>query len=139
MRLNNVGRMIIKWWNELNRKFENMETDAFVVMPNHVHGIIVITVGADLRVCPNGEGAHAGAPLQKIIQWFKTMTTNQYMRGVKTSGWPAFDGRLWQHNYYEHIIRNDNELYIIREYIVNNPLQWELDTENPNGGMGCHK
>lgn len=77
MRLNDAGRMIEKWWNELNRKFKNMETDEFVVMPNHTHGIIVITVGADLRVCPNNEsakndgGAHTGAPLQKIIQWLR--------------------------------------------------------------------
>jgi REP element-mobilizing transposase RayT len=56
MRLNNAGRMIIKWWNELNRKSQNMETDEFVVMPNHVHGIIMITVGADLRVCPQCAG-----------------------------------------------------------------------------------
>ncbi len=153
--MNNAGRMIEKWWNELNRKFSNVGTDEFVVMPNHMHGIIVITVGADpqndgnvvsvgadLCVCPNSggtqnndnKGAHTGAPLQKIIQWFKTMTTNEYIRGVKTSGWPSFDIRLWQRNYYEHIIRNDNELDKIREYIVNNPLQWELDTENPKFG-----
>jgi putative transposase len=76
MRLNDAGRMIKKWWNELNRKFSNVETDELVVMPNHMHGIIVITIGADLRVCPhaggaqNDEGAHTGAPLQDIIQWF---------------------------------------------------------------------
>ena len=140
MRLNDAGRMIEKWWNELNRKFPNAKTDELVVMPNHMHGIIMITVGADLRVCPhtggaqNDEGAHTGAPLQEMIQWFKTMATNEYIRGVKTSDWPSFDSRLWQRNYYEHIIRNDNELDKIREYIVNNPLQWELDTENPNVG-----
>jgi len=87
MRLNDGGRMIEQWWFELNRKFSTVETDEFVVMPNHFHGIVVIagvTVGADLRVGPNSEGAHAGAPLPTIIQWFKTMTTNEYMRGVKT-------------------------------------------------------
>ena len=60
------------------------------------------------------------------------MTTNEYIRGVKISGWPPFAGKLWQRNYYEHIIRNEESLNRIREYIANNPLQWELDRENPN-------
>ena len=135
MRLNDGGRMIEQWWFELNRKFSTVETDEFVVMPNHFHGIVVIagvTVGADLRVGPYSEGAHAGAPLPTIIQWFKTMTTNEYIRGVKTQGWPPFHGRLWQRDYYEHIVRCENELTRIREYIANNPLQWEMDRENPS-------
>jgi len=135
MRLSDAGRMIEQWWFELNRKFSTVETDEFVVMPNHFHGIVVIagvTVGADLRVGPNSEGAHAGAPLPTIIQWFKTMTTNEYMRGVKTRSWTPFAGRLWQRNYYEHIVRCENELTPIREYIANNPLQWEMDRENPS-------
>jgi REP element-mobilizing transposase RayT len=118
--------------------------DKFVVLPDHVHGILVITepVGADLRVCPNdGEspcapasGAHTGAPLPEIIQWFKTMTTNEYIHGVKTSGWPSFRGRLRQRNYYEHIIRNEDELNRVCKYIANNPAQWNLDRENPSAG-----
>jgi len=61
------------------------------------------------------------------------MTTNEYIRGVKQNGWSTFPGKLWQRNYYEHIVRNENELNRIREYIMNNPLQWELDRKNPNG------
>jgi len=57
------------------------------------------------------------------------MTTNEYIRGVKQNKWPRFDGKLWQRNYYEHIIRNDMELYNIRSYIINNPLKWK-DNEN---------
>ena len=60
------------------------------------------------------------------------MTTNEYIRGVKQFGWPRFNRQLWQRNYYEHIVRNDDELNRIREYIMNNPLKWELDRENPN-------
>jgi hypothetical protein len=60
------------------------------------------------------------------------MTTNEYIRGVKTFGWLPFTGKLWQRNYYEHIIRNEESLNHIREYIANNPMQWELDRENPN-------
>jgi REP element-mobilizing transposase RayT len=160
MRLNEAGRMVEKWWAELNHKFPNVRTDEFVIMPNHFHGIIVITsnpvgadlcvcpipdepgksgtpdrgahVGADLRVCPDDEtGAHAGAPLPEIIQWFKMMITNEYIRSVKQSGWPPFRGRLWQRNYYEHIIHNDESLNHIRQYIADNPLRWAFDRENP--------
>ncbi len=59
------------------------------------------------------------------------MTTNEYIRGVKTLGWLPFPGKLWQRNYYEHIIRNEPSLHRIRQYIANNPLQWALDDENP--------
>jgi putative transposase len=141
IRLNDAGRMIEHWWVELNQKFSAVETDEFVIMPNHLHGIVVITdniVGADLRVGPVPEGAHptqqgahAGAPLPNVIQWFKTMTTNEYIRGVKTASWPSFNGRLWQRNYYEHIIRNEESLNRIRQYILDNLARWAFDRENP--------
>jgi putative transposase len=91
-------------------------------------------VGADLCVDPPNDrtGAHAGAPLPKIVQWFKTMTTNAYIHGVKTCGWPAFHDRLWQRSFYEHVIRNEESLNPIRQYIVDNPARWEFDRENPN-------
>jgi hypothetical protein len=66
-----------------------------------------------------------------MIGWFKMMTTNEYIRGVKTLGWPAFPGRFWQRNYYEHIVRSEEELKRIREYIVTNPAKWAYDRENP--------
>jgi hypothetical protein len=84
---------------------------------------------------PGGEhtgGEHTGSPLQRVVQWFKTMTTNAYIRGVKENQWPPFPGKLWQRNYYEHIIRNEKELMRTREYIENNPPKWESDRENPN-------
>ena len=160
MRLSEAGRMVERWWLELNRRFPHVLTDAYVVMPNHFHGIVVIhspppdttappdvgadlrvcpdsaRVGADLRVCPNTRvcpdsgGAHTGAPLPTIVQWFKTMTTNEYIRMVKHAGWTPFRGRLWQRNYYEHIIRNERALERIRDYILTNPLHWHLDREN---------
>ena len=101
-------------------------------------------VGADLRVCPTqgthagaplhvsgNQGTHAGVPLPKIVQWFKTMTTNEYIRGVKEMRWAPFSKRLWQRNYYEHIIRDEESLNHIREYILTNPIRWHLDKENP--------
>ncbi len=130
--LNDAGRMIKRWYFELENKFPDIFCDEYVIMPNHFHTII-INVGADLRVCPgkmikpDKMGEHTGSPLRKIIQWFKTMTTNEYIRGVKQNGWQSFPGKLWQRNYYERIIQNENELHKIRQYIRNNPIYWEND------------
>ena len=132
---NSIKNMIKKWWEKLPNKFHNVEIDEFIVMPNHIHGIIfivgVVVVGADPCVCPNEKlGEHTGSPLHKIVQWFKTMTTNEYINNVKMFGWKSFDGKLWQRNYYEHIIRNEKELDVVRKYIINNPLQWDFDKNN---------
>jgi len=124
MQMNDAGRMAEKWWIELNHKFDNVETDEYVVMPNHFHGIIMLTIANPIQ------GAHTGAPLQEIMQWFKTMTTNEYIRGVKQKGWPPFPGKLWQRSYYDHIIRNENELNLAREYIMYNPIRWPKDKYN---------
>ena len=72
-------------------------------------------------------GEHAGSPLRNVIQWFKTMTTNYYIRGVKQNNWTPFDKKLWQRNYYEHIIRDEQSYQIISEYIINNPKKWADD------------
>ena len=77
-------------------------------------------------------GQEGEQPLHRVVQWFKTMTTNEYIKKVKNNGWQPFKEKMWQRNYYEHIIRNEYELNRIREYIINNPLKWELDFENPN-------
>ncbi len=153
--LNNAGNMIGKWVIETKNKFENILIDQYVIMPNHLHCIMSIetvkTVGADLCVCPDkhvcpdnemgehisetGEcvtetGEHIGSPLRAIIQWFKTMTTNEYIRGVKDGYYPPFNKRIWQRNYYERIIRNEKELNQISEYIINNPINWFNDENN---------
>jgi len=143
MILNDAGKMIGRWWNELKNKYANIEIDEYVIMPNHCHGIINIvgTVGADLGVCHDnildeqikkGEGEHTDSPLQgrpiyKMVQWFKTMTTNEYIRNVKQNHWEPFEGKLWQRNYYEQIVRDEISLRRIREYIINNPYQWQKD------------
>ena len=115
MILNNAGRMIDCWWNELKNKYADIKIDEYVIMPNHCHGIINI-------VSPV-----SAAPIHKMVQWFKTMTTNEYIRNVKQNRWKPFNGTLWQRNYYEHIIRNETALQHIREYIVNNSYQWPQD------------
>ena len=135
MVLNDAGRMINIVWDEMQGNYPGVETDEFVVMPNHTHGIIVL-VGAGPRTCPdNGQPKNNGHPqgvaptlsLPDVVHRFKTMTTKRYTDGVKQSGWAPYPGKLWQRNYYEHIIRNEQELNKIREYIVNNPFNWQSD------------
>jgi len=119
MRLNDAGQMVQSVWDGIPAHYTGIETDAFVVMPNHVHGIVIIA------------GA-TGMSLPDVVHRFKTMTTKRYVDGVKQNGWPWFDGKLWQRNYWEHIIRNEHELNRVREYITNNPAKWDMDHQNPN-------
>ena len=136
MVLNDAGKMIEKWMGVLESKFPDIHCEPYIVMPNHVH-LNIHNVGADPCVCPDktgeqtGQGEHAGSPLPRVVQWFKTMTTNEYIRGVKQNHFPEFSGRLWQRNYYEHIIRNDEKLNRIREHIIYNHEKWEYYRENP--------
>jgi len=154
MVLNDAGEMIEKWYGELENKFSDINCREMVIMPNHIHFIVQNTganVGADLRVCPNspsdermgeyiGERSgghmdeHIGSPLHWVVQWFKTMSTNEYIRGVTNNGWRRFNGKLWQRNYWDHIIRNENEYQRIAKYIIDNPKKWALD--KLNGGAG---
>ncbi len=146
MILNDAGRMIEKWYYKTVEKYPNIRCLEMVVMPNHFHciwQIVDVDVGANPRVCPKqpihdkhvrGEhmgsdilGEHMGSPLHRVVQWFKTMTTNEYIRGVKYMNWTPFDKKMWQRNYYEHIIRNQKSYQNITEYIINNPINWEKD------------
>ncbi len=134
MVMNDAGKMIFHWWQELNKKFDTVKTGDAIIMPNHFHGIVRITT-ANNGTPPVSDtemmGNNAGIPtLADMVDWFKTMTTNAYIRGVRQSGWPKIDGRLWQRNYWEHIIRDNRELYLVRQYIMNNPVNWELDDLN---------
>jgi putative transposase len=112
---NNAHAMIDKYWLELTNKFINIKLHEYVIMPNHFHGIIEIKK-------QNNE-----VILSSIIQWFKTMTTNAYINGVKHNNWQKFNQRLWQRNYYEHIIRDEISYIKISEYIINNPSNWIND------------
>ena len=129
MRLNNAGQMVAQCWHELPAHFPHLELDEFVVMPNHMHGIII--VGAPF-MAPYGPGAvnqgainRAPTGLGEIVRSFKALAA----RRIRQAGVTAF---AWQRNYYEHIIRDEEPLNRIREYIVNNPLQWALERENPD-------
>jgi REP element-mobilizing transposase RayT len=135
MILNDAGRMVDKWYRKLPYKFSNVYLDEYQIMPNHLHVIIGQTRGS---APTNGKPGVVGVDqsvdpkLGKIIQWFKVMTTNEYIRHVRKGSWPVFEMRLWQRNYYERIVRNENELIKIRQYIEENPLKWSLDADNPN-------
>jgi len=137
-----VRAMVRAVWESLPERFPAVRLDEFVIMPNHVHFIVWITegdarggggippVGADLVSTPFAdESAPSGVSLGRIVQTFKSITTVEYIRGVKRHGWAPFLGRLWQRNYYEHIIRNRQELQIIRRYICDNPARWTEDRE----------
>ena len=142
MVLNGAGIMIQTVWQEIPNHYPGVNVDAFVVMPKHIHGIIIL-VGAGSRACPDSgpracpndgqpQGVAPTLSLPDVVHRFKTMTTKRYAVGVKQHGWQPFPGRLWQRNYYEHIIRDDESLNRIRQYIAENPLHWYLDRENPN-------
>ena len=66
----------------------------------------------------------------RVIQAFKSITTHQYIMGVREKGWRPFHARLWQRNYYEHVIRDGGEMSRVREYITSNPVKWDNDPEN---------
>jgi putative transposase len=143
MILNQRGEMVERTWRELAEHYSGVEVDAFVVMPNHVHGIIVLVgagpVGAGPRACPDSGRPQGVAPtmsLADVVHRFKSLTTTRYRRGVLQDGWQPFAGRLWQRNYYEHIIRDEEELGRIRQYIIDNPARWEDDIENPDAQRG---
>ena len=144
MILNDAGTMIKKWYYEIENKFLDIKCFEMIIMPNHFHCIIK-NVGADLCVCPDKSlpdlrilgdqrilGEHTGSPLHRVVQWFKTMTTNEYIRGVKNNNWQRFDGKLWQLNYWEQIIRNEKSYQTISEYVANNPDKWNEDKLNPS-------
>ena len=129
MRLNDVGKIAEKVWQGIPDHFDNVDIDAYIVMPNHVHGIITIT--------HTHVGARHASPLQRphqsskrslgtIVGSYKSAVTKQINQRRGTPGSP-----VWQRNYYEHIIRNESALHDIRHYIIHNPAKWAEDTENP--------
>ncbi|MBI2358695.1 MAG: transposase, partial [Deltaproteobacteria bacterium] len=140
-RLNDWGQMVQSVWNELPQHYPGVDIDAFVVMPNHIHGIIVLMddhiVGATPRGCPvpgvpgQAQGPAPTMSLADVVHRFKSLTTARFRHDVIQNNWHPFHGRLWQRNYYEHVIRNESEWDRIREYIAANPAQWDEDINNP--------
>jgi len=123
---NSFGLTVKKCWDDLPNHYPQINLDSFIVMPNHVHGIVWLmheAVGAGLRPAPT--------PLSEIVRAFKSFSGRRINELRKTPSLP-----VWQRNYYEHVIHDEEDLNKIREYITNNPLKWALDEENPANKQG---
>ncbi|MBW2050451.1 MAG: transposase [Deltaproteobacteria bacterium] len=153
MVLNDAGRIVRDVWNELPEHYGHVSLDMFVVMPNHIHGILIlhddrgVVVGAGFKPArtepARTEPARTNPArtattaikrhgLPEIIRALKTFSSRRINETHNTPG-----RKLWQRNYYEHIIRNDESLNRIRQYIMTNPEKWGQDRENPlKGGYG---
>ena len=139
--LTDAGRMIERVWQELPSYSSRIGLDIFQVMPNHFHGILIIkadlerapiaSVGEKHKGFPQQQPA-TGAPLSllDLIARFKSLTTTQYIRGVKENNWTRFDKKLWGTRFHDHVIRTESALQSIRSYIQNNPRKWDLDRLN---------
>ncbi len=110
-----VGEIVSQCWETLPQTYAFIKLDAWTLMPNHFHGIIWL-----------GSDNSTKKSLTQIIPGFKSACTSKIK---KTFG---YERRIWQPDFYEHVIRNETELFRIREYIVNNPINWANDEENPN-------
>jgi len=137
---------------KLPERFKNIKLHEYIVMPNQFHAILEILADATLVVAKNeddndddgqieGDLHEMGQPqgiaptgpkktLGEMIGAFESITTVEYIRGVKNNNWRPFNGKLWQRNYWEHIIRKDQSYYYISKYIVNNPMKWKEDKFN---------
>jgi REP element-mobilizing transposase RayT len=116
MILSQAGQLAQRAWTDLPNHFPHARLDAFCLMPNHVHGIILII---DIGV----EQLH---PLSDIVKAFKSFSARRINLLRRTPGVP-----VWQRNYYERIVRNEREWQVIRDYIIDNPRRWDEDSENP--------
>jgi REP element-mobilizing transposase RayT len=148
MCLNVYGKLVQKWWNEIPNHFPNVELGAFIIMPNHVHGIIFITTerrgevlssrknpsnniqAANIKEANNLDGVTP--PLRKptlgqIVAYFKYQSTKEMNRIESDKAITKF----WQRNYYEHIIRDEEDLQNKTDYILANPTLWDEDDDNP--------
>ena len=131
MELNGSGQIVVEEWTKTENVRKNVILDAFVVMPNHFHGIMFFLDNA-MAIHQQGTtrpgistGLESGS-IGSIMAQFKSIVTKRINRCRNN-----IDCGVWQRNYYERVIRNEDELSRAREYIVNNPLKWELDQENP--------
>jgi REP element-mobilizing transposase RayT len=115
------GRIVDQHWRAIPTNFPNVTLDMHIVMPNHIHGIIV------LQRFKQVELVNSATPgLGDIVRAFKARVTIETRRSTGNLAVP-----IWQRNYYEHVIRSDEELNRIRQYITDNPSNWDVDCENP--------
>jgi REP element-mobilizing transposase RayT len=137
IQLSEIGKIVTEEWQKTEKIREYARLDEWVIMPNHLHGIVIIQnenkvethSHASLhRHIPFGDAFNASlqkANLSNVIRGFKSASS----WSIHQEGFLNF---TWQSRFYDHIIRNEKELHDIRQYIVNNPLSWHLDEENQN-------
>ena len=139
MVLSAIGRLVSAQWQQIPYRFAGLELGAWIVMPNHIHGILIITRSgeasnlitpvlqetADRKTLPTQPRGTAPGSVGAIIQNYKSITSRKISRQNE-----SMRAAIWQRNYYEHIIRNEREFRAIFEYIIANPHNWEHDMEN---------
>jgi putative transposase len=155
MRTTEIGNIILEAWNAIPKHFSRVRIDAFVVMPNHVHGVVWIDPTSH-NESPSIVGARHASPLrhgnfssvQKELAVSKDRLASDIIPGVRPQSLGAIVGSfksavtknirvrvnnphlmVWQRNYYERVIRNERELNAVREYIIHNPVNWQHDLE----------
>jgi REP element-mobilizing transposase RayT len=120
MNKNHAGNMIEAVYMDVISLFNDVFSEKFIVMPNHFHCIITMD-RADTRSAPTT------TTICNVVQAFKSKTTVEYIKGVKSKLYPSFNKRLWQRNYYEHIIRDEKDYLTKWNYIDINPAKWKED------------
>jgi len=118
--LSYLGKIIDKQWNDIIIHYENIILDDYIIMPNHIHGIITINNRAEASAAPT---------VSQIIRSFKSRSAMEYIKYIKENKLNV-SGKIWQRSFYDHIIRNKRSLNAIKEYIQYNTINWENDIEN---------
>jgi len=132
IRLNAIGEVVATVWQDIPRHFPNVGTDEFILMPNHLHGILIF-FGHEDDPATESRPPRARMPgpkrasLASIIGAFKSSASRHINAATSARISP-----LWQRGYYDHVVRSDDALDRVREYIRNNPLSWALDEDNPS-------
>ena len=131
-----LGRIVSEYWFDLRKHHIGLELDAFVVMPNHIHGILILnslktnviekSEGNDVAVGAGLRPARRNPSVSGIIRAFKTFSALKINSARGTTGRP-----VWQRNYFERVVRNGKEMENVQRYIFENPARWEFDRENP--------
>lgn len=124
--LNDMGRIVAEEWLKSAQVRTEVQLDAWIVMPNHIHGIAILTEGRDGTERPDASSGPHASSLGALMAGFKSSVTKRINSFRGTPG-----AAVWQRNYYDHVIRNQSSLNRIRKYIAENPVRWPEDPENP--------